>query len=75
MRLLVCICINFQTRKKDWPPTAGFEDVFPDLYKSFMAAVPMKEYTHADGSLNLASNFPRNTVYPDLGGCDMSFRN
>lgn len=59
--------------KKDWPPTAGFEEVFPDLYKSFMAAVPMKEYTRADGSLNLASNFPRNTICPDLGEHNMFF--
>lgn len=32
-----------------------------------MAAVPLKEYIRADGSLNLASNFPENTIKPDLG--------
>lgn len=52
---------------KDWPPTAGFKDVFPGPYQDFMSAVPMKEHTRANGSLNLASNFPENTIYPDLG--------
>ncbi|KAF9462616.1 hypothetical protein BDZ94DRAFT_1366125 [Collybia nuda] len=54
-------------RLKDWPPTAEFKTVFPDLYDDFMAFVPMKDYTMARGSLNLASNFPKNMVYPDLG--------
>lgn len=30
--------------------------------------MPMKEYTTADGALNLASNFPQNIISPDLGG-------
>lgn len=59
---------------KDWPPKAKFKDVFPDLYHDFMAFVPMKEHTRADGSRNLASNFPRNTIFPDLGEYRLTFQ-
>lgn len=52
---------------KDWPPQASFKTVFPQLYKDFMQALPLKAFTHADGSLNLASNFPENAISPDLG--------
>lgn len=52
---------------KDWPPTAEFRRVFPHLFKDFMAAIPLRGYTHADGPLNLASNFPENSIKPDLG--------
>lgn len=36
-----------------------------------MAAIPLKQYTRANGFYNLASNFPKNTIKPDLGdvGC------
>lgn len=52
---------------KDWPPQASFKKVFPYLYQDFMQALPLKAFTHADGSLNLASNFPGNVISPDLG--------
>ncbi|KAF9076650.1 hypothetical protein BDP27DRAFT_1313682 [Rhodocollybia butyracea] len=52
---------------KDWPPSADFQTTFPELYDDFSQAVPIPNYVRRDGSLNIASHFPRNAVAPDLG--------
>jgi len=52
---------------KDWPPSTDFKSAFPDLYEDFSRAVPMPHYCRRDGTLNIASHFPSNTVAPDLG--------
>ncbi|GJJ07745.1 hypothetical protein Clacol_001950 [Clathrus columnatus] len=52
---------------KDWPPSTDFKTAFPALYEDFMRAVPVPNYTRLDGSLNIASHFPKNTISPDLG--------
>lgn len=52
---------------KDWPPTANFSDVFPDLFKDFENALPFPEYTTRKGPLNLASWLPKDWLKPDLG--------
>lgn len=39
-----------------------------------MQALPLKAFTHVDGALNLASNFPENVISPDLGEFDIYLR-
>ncbi|KIJ24295.1 hypothetical protein M422DRAFT_39224, partial [Sphaerobolus stellatus SS14] len=52
---------------KDWPPSSDFSQTFPELFDDFSAAVPVPNYTRRDGSHNIASHFPSNTIAPDLG--------
>ncbi|ESK84030.1 jmjd1a protein [Moniliophthora roreri MCA 2997] len=52
---------------KDWPPSTDFKAAFPELYDDFSQAVPIPSYVRRDGTLNIASHFPKNTVAPDLG--------
>ncbi|KAL4082085.1 hypothetical protein V8B97DRAFT_161135 [Scleroderma yunnanense] len=52
---------------KDWPPSTDFKTAFPELYEDFSRAVPVPSYVRRDGTLNIASHFPSNTVAPDLG--------
>ncbi|KIJ32351.1 hypothetical protein M422DRAFT_184660 [Sphaerobolus stellatus SS14] len=52
---------------KDWPPSSDFSQTFPELFDDFSAAVPVPNYTRRDGSHNIASHFPANTIAPDLG--------
>lgn len=52
---------------KDWPPSTDFKTAFPELYDDFSRAVPVPSYVRRDGTLNIASHFPSNTVAPDLG--------
>ncbi|KAI5122159.1 hypothetical protein M0805_007058 [Coniferiporia weirii] len=52
---------------KDWPPSADFKTVFPELYDDFSRAVPIPNYSRRDGAMNIASHFPINTIAPDLG--------
>ncbi|QRV72004.1 JmjC domain, hydroxylase [Ceratobasidium sp. AG-Ba] len=52
---------------KDWPAQADFRDDFPDLFKDFMNALPIPNYTRRDGILNVASHFATNAIAPDLG--------
>ncbi|THU77367.1 Clavaminate synthase-like protein [Dendrothele bispora CBS 962.96] len=52
---------------KDWPPSTDFKVTFPELYQDFSNAVPVPNYVRRDGTLNIASHFPRNAIAPDLG--------
>jgi len=52
---------------KDWPPSTDFKSAFPELYEDFSQAVPIPNYVRRDGVMNIASHFPSNAVYPDLG--------
>ncbi|KIK50827.1 hypothetical protein GYMLUDRAFT_182204 [Collybiopsis luxurians FD-317 M1] len=52
---------------KDWPPSAAFQEEFPELFEDFSNAVPMPSYVRKDGVLNIAAHFPMNAVAPDLG--------
>ena len=52
---------------KDWPTAEDFADLLPTRYQDLMKALPMPEYTHRTGMLNLASRLPDFFVRPDLG--------
>ena len=52
---------------QDWPPSTDFKTAFPELFEDFSRAVPVPNYVRRDGTLNIASHFPANTVAPDLG--------
>ncbi|VDI29098.1 Hypothetical predicted protein [Mytilus galloprovincialis] len=52
---------------KDWPPGDDFSDIMPNHFDDLMQALPLPEYTHRHGKLNLASRLPDFLVRPDLG--------
>lgn len=52
---------------KDWPPGDDFSDLLPQRFTDLMQALPLPEYTHRVGILNLASRLPDFLVRPDLG--------
>jgi lysine-specific demethylase 3 len=52
---------------KDWPPGDDFAKILPDRFDDLMAALPLKEYTHRTGRLNLAARLPDVFTKPDLG--------
>lgn len=52
---------------KDWPPSADFAEILPERFQDLINSLPLKEYTHRDGRLNLASYLPECFVRPDLG--------
>ncbi|BET01767.1 JmjC domain, hydroxylase [Nesidiocoris tenuis] len=52
---------------KDWPPGEDFAEMLPSRFADLMKALPMAEYTHRNGRLNLASRLPDCFVRPDLG--------
>jgi len=52
---------------KDWPPDQDFQGKMPEYFEDLMQALPVPQYTHRDGVLNLAKYFPRQYVPPDLG--------
>uniref|UniRef100_A0A0A9WZN2 [histone H3]-dimethyl-L-lysine(9) demethylase n=2 Tax=Lygus hesperus TaxID=30085 RepID=A0A0A9WZN2_LYGHE len=52
---------------KDWPPGEDFAEMLPSRFSDLMKALPMSEYTHRTGRLNLASRLPECFVRPDLG--------
>lgn len=52
---------------KDWPPSDDFAKLLPDRFKDLMSALPLGEYTHRDGLLNLAARLPDIFCKPDLG--------
>jgi lysine-specific demethylase 3 len=52
---------------KDWPPGEDFAEMLPSRFKDLMACLPLTEYTHRTGRLNLAARLPDNFVKPDLG--------
>lgn len=52
---------------KDWPPGEDFAELMPSRFNDLMRVLPMSEYTHRTGRLNLASRLPECFVRPDLG--------
>ncbi|XP_050439133.1 uncharacterized protein LOC126844775 isoform X2 [Adelges cooleyi] len=52
---------------KDWPGTADFSETLPTRFNNLMEALPLQDYCHRDGILNLASRLPVSFVRPDLG--------
>ncbi|KAJ8961960.1 hypothetical protein NQ314_005862 [Rhamnusium bicolor] len=52
---------------KDWPPGEDFAEMLPTRYADLMKVLPLSEYTHRTGKLNLASRLPDCFVRPDLG--------
>ena len=52
---------------KDWPPDENFATMMPDRFDDLMAALPLPDYTHRNGRLNLAGRLPSCFVRPDLG--------
>lgn len=52
---------------KDWPPGEDFSEMLPKRFHDLMDGLPLPEYTHRDGILNLAGRLPSWFVRPDLG--------
>lgn len=52
---------------KDWPPGEDFAEFLPSRFADLMKVLPLSEYTHRNGRLNLASRLPDCFVRPDLG--------
>lgn len=52
---------------KDWPPGEDFAELLPSRFTDLMKVLPLSEYTHRNGRLNLASRLPNCFVRPDLG--------
>lgn len=52
---------------KDWPPGEDFAEMLPSRFNDLMKVLPLSEYTHRNGRLNLASRLPECFVRPDLG--------
>ncbi|XP_022919363.2 probable JmjC domain-containing histone demethylation protein 2C isoform X1 [Onthophagus taurus] len=52
---------------KDWPPGEDFSDMLPSRFTDLMKVLPLSEYTHRNGRLNLAGRLPECFVRPDLG--------
>jgi len=52
---------------KDWPPGEDFAELLPSRFMDLMKVLPLSEYTHRNGRLNLASRLPNCFVRPDLG--------
>uniref|UniRef100_A0A0C9R3V8 [histone H3]-dimethyl-L-lysine(9) demethylase n=1 Tax=Fopius arisanus TaxID=64838 RepID=A0A0C9R3V8_9HYME len=52
---------------KDWPPGDDFAELLPSRFADLMKVLPLSEYTHRDGRLNLASRLPSCFIRPDLG--------
>ncbi|XP_055952912.1 lysine-specific demethylase 3A-like [Argiope bruennichi] len=52
---------------KDWPPGEDFSEKLPTRFEDLMKGLPLPEYTHRNGILNLAGRLPSFFVRPDLG--------
>lgn len=52
---------------KDWPPDENFATMLPERFQDLMSALPLPDYTHRNGRLNLAGRLPKCFVRPDLG--------
>ncbi|XP_076331323.1 lysine-specific demethylase 3-like isoform X2 [Tachypleus tridentatus] len=52
---------------KDWPPGEDFSELLPFRFQDLMRVLPLPEYTHRNGLLNLAGRLPECFVRPDLG--------
>jgi lysine-specific demethylase 3 len=52
---------------KDWPTTDDFKNVLESRYNDLMTNLPIPQYSHRDGPLNLSSYLPESFLKPDLG--------
>lgn len=52
---------------KDWPAGEDFAEHMPSRFSDLMGVLPLSEYTHRTGRLNLATRLPECFVRPDLG--------
>ncbi|GKV20102.1 hypothetical protein SLEP1_g30267 [Rubroshorea leprosula] len=53
---------------KDWPCYTLFERLLPRHFAEFICALPFSEYTNPHcGILNISTNFPQNSLKPNLG--------
>ncbi|VDK20065.1 unnamed protein product [Taenia asiatica] len=52
---------------REWPPMGDLAEAHPDRYADFTEHLPLPEYTHREGQLNLAARLPSFFVRPDLG--------
>lgn len=52
---------------KDWPPAEDFAEMLPSRFSDLMKVLPLSDYTHRGGRLNLAGRLPDCFVRPDLG--------
>lgn len=52
---------------KDWPSRGDFADILPTRFADLMKSLPLSEYTHRYGRLNLTSRLPDIFTKPDLG--------
>jgi lysine-specific demethylase 3 len=52
---------------KDWPTSADFKQLLPTRFDDLMKNLPIRKYSHRDGSLNMISNLPSYFSTPDLG--------
>lgn len=52
---------------KDWPSRGDFADMLPERFADLMKCIPLSEYTHRYGRLNLTSRLPDTFIKPDLG--------
>uniref|UniRef100_T1IIC8 [histone H3]-dimethyl-L-lysine(9) demethylase n=1 Tax=Strigamia maritima TaxID=126957 RepID=T1IIC8_STRMM len=59
--------VHMLLKLKDWPPGDDFSELLPSRFEDLMKALPLPEYTHRNGRLNLAGRLPDCFVRPDLG--------
>lgn len=52
---------------KDWPTSDDFKHMLPTRFDDLMKNLPIKQYTHRNSILNLASGIPEFFSKPDLG--------
>lgn len=52
---------------KDWPPDSDFKKIMPSRFDDIMNNLPMKNYTHRNGDLNIIKYLPTCFIHPDLG--------
>uniref|UniRef100_T1J0U0 [histone H3]-dimethyl-L-lysine(9) demethylase n=1 Tax=Strigamia maritima TaxID=126957 RepID=T1J0U0_STRMM len=58
---------HFLLKLKDWPPGDDFSEILPTRFQDLMKALPLPDYTHREGKLNLTARLPNYFVPPDLG--------
>lgn len=51
---------------KDWS-TQDFSELLSSRFEDLMQALPLPDYTHRTGTLNLVSRLPEYFLRPDLG--------
>lgn len=52
-------------KMKDWPPGADFAVMLPEHMADLMQALPMSDYTHRNGKLNIVSRSVHLILYSD----------